>query len=243
MTTTREAPEKGLSRRDGGKGLRSEASAAPLLPSAAGIAVAWGGTALLAGADRLFGLSDSSITRVLAQLSLWGLLAIVLAIVVWWERQPLSSLNLRAPGLSSLFWGLLLAFVLWYGVMPALRAAVVAAGIPAFEAGMARLLRLPLWYRAGAVVTAGVVEDALFLGYGFTRLATVTGSRRLSGMATVIVFSCVHLPSWGPGPVVIYLVTATATVTFFAWRRDLVANMIAHVVCDGMALLVVPAFG
>jgi hypothetical protein len=30
-------------------------------------------------------------------------------------------------------------------------------------------------------------------------------------------------------------------MSFFAWRRDLLANIIAHTIVDGMALVVVPA--
>ena len=35
-----------------------------------------------------------------------------------------------------------------------------------------------------------------------------------------------------------YLVTGAIAVGFFAWRRDLLANIIGHVTVDGMGLVV-----
>ncbi len=104
------------------------------------------------------------------------------------------------------------------------------------------MLALPLWYRAVAVVTAGVVEDALFLGDGFTRLALVTRSRRVSAVATGIVLALLHIPYWGLAYVLVCLAPWTVTIAFFVWRRDLAANIVAHLACDGMAFVVVPMF-
>ena len=35
---------------------------------------------------------------------------------------------------------------------------------------MTKVLALPVWFRIVAVVTAGIVDDTLFLGYAFTRV-------------------------------------------------------------------------
>ena len=45
---------------------------------------------------------------------------------------------------------------------------------------MARVPVLPVWFRGVAVVTAGIVEDTLFLGYSFTRSALITGNQWLA---------------------------------------------------------------
>ena len=49
-----------------------------------------------------------------------------------------------------------------------------------------------------------------------------------------------HLPSWGAGLVLIYLVTGSVFVAFLAWRRDLLANITAHTIVDALALVIVP---
>jgi len=172
---------------------------------------------------------------------MWALLLAIVAIVELWEKQPLASIGLRPLRWSSLAWGLALAAVTIYVVMPALIWALHAAGIPGFEAGMAKLLVLPVWFRILAVVTAGIVEDTLFIGYAFTRLTRITGSRWLAGIVAATVFSLLHLPNWGVGPVLTYFVAVGLAMSFFAWRRDLIANIVAHTIVDGMGLVVVPA--
>lgn len=206
-----------------------------------GLAVAWGGPlVLLSPAYRLLGPPDSLTTQILGQLMLWGLVGIIAAIVIFWEKQPLASLSLRPFQWSSLAWGLLLAAVTIYVVMPSLTWALRVAGIPGFEAGMARILVLPLWLRLFAAITAGIVEDTLFLGYGFNRLKLITGSYWLSGVITVLVVSLLHFPNWGAGPVLAYFVAVGLGIAFFVWRRDLLANIVAHVTVDTMGLVIVP---
>lgn len=207
----------------------------------AGLGVAWGGVLLVLGpAGRLLGLSDRLLTDVLAQLYLWLLAGLIVVIVVHWERQPLASLNLRPFHWSSVTWGLLLAVVVRYVVMPPLIWAVQAAGLPGFEPGMSRALEAPIGLRAFQVVTAGVVEDTLFIGYAYTRLARLTGSGWFAGALAVTVMALLHLSNWGMGPVLIYLATGSVYVAFFAWRRDLLANITAHTTVDALALVIVP---
>lgn len=212
-----------------------------ILPALVGLTVAWGGTVLLLSpADRLLGAPDRLTTKVLEQLVLWVLLVVIVAIVMLWEKQPLASIGLRPPRWSSLAWGLLLAAVTICIVMPSLTWALKVAGIPGFEAGMAKVLGLPIWFRIVAVVTAGIVEDTLFLGYAFTRLTRITGSPWPAGIVAVAAFSLLHLPNWGVGPMLTYFVAVGLAMGFFAWRRDLLANIVAHTVVDGMALVIIP---
>ena len=209
----------------------------------AGLAVAWGGPLLLLGpAGRLLGPPGSIVTKLLEQLVLWALLALIAAIVVFWEKQPLASLSLRPLAWRSVGWGLLLAAAMIGVVLPCLVWALRAAGIPGFEAGMAAILALPVWFRIVAVVTAGVVEDSLFFGYGFNRLIRLTRSYWAAGVVTVLVVSFLHLPSWGIGAVLAYFVAVGIGAGFFVWRRDLLANIVAHVAVDAWALVIVPVF-
>lgn len=213
-----------------------------ILPALVGLTVAWGGTVLLLSpVDRLLGAPDRLTTKVMEQLVLWVLFAVIIAVVRFWEKQPLASIGLRPFRWSSLAWGLILAATTIYVAMPSLTWALKAAGIPGFEAGMANLLVLPVWFRIVAVVTAGIVEDTLFLGYAFTRLTRITGSQWLAGIVAGAVFSLLHLPNWGVGPVLTYFVAVGLAMSFFAWRRDLLANIVAHTIVDGMGLVVIPA--
>ncbi len=206
-----------------------------------GLSVAWGGVlVLLSPAHRLLGPPGRLTTQLLEQLVLWVLMGLIVAIVVLWERQPLASMNLRPFHWSSLAWGVLLAAAMMFVVVPSLTWALGAANIAGFDAGMAKALEAPVGVRIVAVITAGVVEDTLFIGYAFTRLARITGNAWLAGAIAVVVASLLHLPHWGVGPVLAYVVTGGLAVAFFAWRQDLLANIAAHVIVDGMGLVAVP---
>ena len=212
-----------------------------ITPVVVGLLVAFGGPAvLLSPADRLLGPPERLMTKLLEQLMLWVLLAIIVAIVIFWERRPLASMWLRPFAWQSIAWGLLFAAATIYVVMPILTRGSRTAGIPGFEAGMAKILVLPVWLRVVAVVTAGIVKDALFLGYAFTRLTILIGKKWLSGIITVALVSLLHFPHWGSGPALAYLAAVGLAVAFFVWRRDLLANIVAHVTVDGMGLVIVP---
>lgn len=207
-----------------------------------GLIVAWGGPAFLISPAwaRLTGPPANPATYLVGQLAMWSLLAMIVAIVVVWEKQPLSSIGLRAVAWQSFVWGAALAaFTMWL-LLPLLSWALRVAGIAGFEGGMARVLILPAWFRLIATVTAGIVEDGLFLGYAFTRLERLTASRWLAGAISVSVSALLHFPHWGIGPVLAFLVTGAISTAFFAWRRDLLANMTAHVIVDTMGLVIVP---
>src|SRR5215204_1777547 len=173
----------------------------------AGLTVAWGGVAvLISPAGRLLGPTESLTTQVLGQLALWALLGVIVVVVIFWEGRTLASMGLRPFRWASVGWGLALAAVMICVVMPVLAWALRSAGIPGFEAGVAKVLAPPLWVRIFAVLTAGVVEDALFPGYAFTRLTLLTSSYWIAGSLSVVVASLLHLPHWGTGPVLAYIV-------------------------------------
>ena len=83
-------------------------AAAPL----AGLAIAWGGTALLISpAARVLGDPVRLETALPVQAILWALAAAVLAIVLFWEKQPLASVWLKPFQWGSIGWALLLVVV------------------------------------------------------------------------------------------------------------------------------------
>ncbi len=101
----------------------------------------------------------------LGQALLAGLAAAVIAIVLLWEEQPLSSIGLRPPGWSTLAWGAGMAafFILLLG--PLLLRLPGWLGLAGFAPTLARLSSLPLWYLVLAVLVGGVAEEILYRGY------------------------------------------------------------------------------
>jgi membrane protease YdiL (CAAX protease family) len=161
-------------------------------------------------------------------------------VVLFWEQRPLASLGLQPLAWSSVAWGLALAAAQMWVVVPATLRLIRALGLLGFDSGIATVVAWPLWLRILAVVTAGVVEEALFRGYAIDRLAPFTGGMWPAGALSLAVFALVHLPMWGAGPVVSIAVTGGVATAFFLLRGDLLANIVAHVVTDAMGLIVVP---
>src|SRR5262245_35431573 len=208
-----------------------------------GLLVAWGGTALLVSpVAGLLGDPSSIVTKCLEQASLWLLFAAVVGIIVLLEKQPLASLWLKPFHWHSVAWAglLILASILF--LFPVTEWIRKAVGLPGYAVGMEKGLALPIWFRVVAVVTAGIVEETLFRGYAVTRLAQLTGSLWLSAPLSALIFAALHLPVWGGGPVLAFLIGGMATTAFFVWRRDLLAMIIAHVAIDAWALVITPLY-
>ena len=213
------------------------------IPPMIGLLVAWGGTALLVSpVARSLGSPSSIVAKCLGQAALWLLFAAVIGIVVLWEKQPLASLWLRPFHWQSTAWAGLLVLAHILLLFPVTEWVRKAAGLPGYAAGMEEALALPAWFRVVAVVTAGVVEETLFRGYAVTRLARLTGSLWLAAAVSASVFAALHLPVWGTGPSLAFLIGGVATTAFFIWRRDLLAMIIAHVAIDAWALVITPLY-
>ena len=212
------------------------------LPAVVGLAVAWGGTGVLVSPAAMASSDPSSLAAtLLGLLLLWLLCAAVLAIVVFWERKPLESLWLNHFRWQSVAWAAVVVAGSVVVLFPATEWVRTAAGLPGYSGGMERALAQPVWVRLAAVVTAGVVEEILFRGYAVTRLAQLTGSLTLAVLLSSLVFAALHLPVWGPGPSLAFLIGGVATTAFFAWRHDLLAMIIAHVAIDAWGIVITPA--
>jgi membrane protease YdiL (CAAX protease family) len=167
--------------------------------------------------------------QILLQALYLGLAGFIVWVVVTKERQSLRSIGLRPPTLATLLWGALL-WVAGFYVLPLMTTPLVGAlGSEGLEPGLTRLASLPVWFRIVLAVTGGAVEETLYRGYAIERLSTLTGKRWLAASISAIAFGLSHIPAWGlgfslgaalPGGIVMTL--------FYLWRRDLLANILAH---------------
>lgn len=165
---------------------------------------------------------------------------VVLYVVVRVERQPLASIGLKPLLWSSLGWGIALLALFHFVVTPALLWLLHVSGLPGYQSGLQRLMRLPSWYRFFAAVNAGVLEELLYRGYAIERLAWFTGSRWLGGAIATILFGVVHIPSWGIGPALVAFGAGAVGTLFYLWKRELAPLMIGHVAGDAIGLLLMP---
>jgi len=91
--------------------------------------------------------------------------------------------------------------------------------------------RLPLWVCVLIVFRAGIVEELFYRGYAIERLRAMGAGRFASATLPLVVFAAGHYAgAWVD--VLQPLVLGGILTGFYLWRRDLVANMVAHTLVD-----------
>lgn len=179
--------------------------------------------------------------QLLLHLVFCSLAGVVLYAVIRWERLPLSSIGLRRPGWSTAASGLLLGLGILYVLPLVTNPLMNALALGGFEPGLRGIVRFPAWFRVFVAVTAGPVEETLYRGYAVERLAWITGRRWLGGLIAALAFGLAHIPFWGLGPsLAADLPFGVVMTLFYLWRRDLVANAIAHAMALIIGMLSVP---
>ena len=209
----------------------------------AGVLVVLGGSALAIAAKRAgyFG-SEVVGSTVLNWFALWSAASLTLLILVLGERQPLSAIGFHRFTWKSLGFGIALAVVVIM-MFPLASMILKALNIPNPQTALAQVATWPLWLRVGTLLTAGVTEEILFRGYPISRLKVVTGSTAIAALIPFVVFVALHLPSWGAAHLLFVSLAAALFTVAFLWRRDLWANIIAHLVVDSVPLFILPLTG
>jgi len=99
--------------------------------------------------------------------------------------------------------------------------------------------RLPLWVCILIVFRAGIVEELFYRGYAIERLRAMGAGRLASAALPLFVFAAGHyVGAWST--VLQPLVLGGILTGLYLWRRDLVANILAHTLVDlvGTGILV-----
>ncbi len=167
----------------------------------------------------------------------WTLVAATLAYVVLVEKRALTSIGLRRPGLVDALVALAFAATIIVGlaalylfVLPALH----MDEMQAFDT----LNAAPAWWLAISVVRAGVSEEIMFRGYPIERLKELTGNSFIAALLPLALFSLAHVGPWGWSHLIIAGFGGAMFTLLYLWRRNLWVNIVAHVLVDGIGLLV-----
>ena len=212
-----------------------------ILPTIIGLGLAFGGPPLIASvSERSPSSGGIPTTELLSQFGLVAICAAVLAILLVWEKQPLSAIGLQPPRWQSLVWGLALTGFFVFAFSPLAFWLLQHLRLSGFDAGLAKLAHLPVWYLILAVVIGGTVEEILYRGYAVERLASLTGSYWLGGLISVLVFGLAHVPLWGWGPAATTVLSGGVLTLCYVWTKDLNANIIAHVATDFVGIVLMP---
>jgi len=196
----------------------------------AGLGLAVGAPPVLAAVSpAVTGGTANLVLQVFLHLVFCGVAGLVLFIILRHERLSWSSVGLRRPDWSTLLTAALLC--LSGLLLQALAIDPLAApwGREGVDEGTRQLVALPIWFRLFVGATSGAVEEFLYRGYAIERLGALTGSRGVGAGLATLGFALAHVPAWGLGFALIAdLPFGILMTAFYLWRRDLLANMLAH---------------
>ncbi len=162
--------------------------------------------------------------------SLIWLCAIVLLVIIRrGERLPLRSVGIgTSPWWKSILWGLVMTVI----------SGVVGFGLAhathygqANNPTAAAFAKFPVWLVILIIFRAGVVEELFYRGYAIERLESLGLNRVWAVVIPLAIFGVGHWTG-GWANILIALVLGVILSVFYLWRRDLVANMIAHFLVD-----------
>lgn len=167
---------------------------------------------------------------IVREASYFALAGLLLWLVTHLEKLPLTSIGIgTSVWWKSALWGLVTT-VLCGGAAGAL---VHLTGYGHGQASSS-MDRLPLWLIVVIVFRAGIVEELFYRGYAIERLQAVGLARPVAAIVPLILFALAHYTG-GVANILIALVLGAILTGFYLWRRDLVANIMAHTMVDLVA--------
>lgn len=163
---------------------------------------------------------------------IWLCVVVLIFIIRRGERLPFSSVGIgTSPWWKSILWGLVTAVVCG-AVGFAIAKATGYGGTDNPVA--AAFAKLPVWLIVLIVIRAGIVEELFFRGYAIERLEKLGWGTVAAVAIPLVIFGVGHWTG-GVANIAIALALGLILSLFYVWRRDLVANMIAHFLVDFVA--------
>lgn len=167
----------------------------------------------------------------------WLALALLLVFVLAAERQPLSSVGVRAPRWKDLPLTVgvaVLAIVVGYGLYLLVHGGAVDEGTQTGQI----LTSLSFGQLVHLVINAAVVEELFFRGFLIERTIALTRRPLLAGVGSYLLFVGSHIP--GSGLVTTLTITAVGSVALvglYLLRRNVLLCIGAHALADTPVLL------
>ncbi|MBL7847676.1 MAG: CPBP family intramembrane metalloprotease [Cyclobacteriaceae bacterium] len=101
---------------------------------------------------------------------------------------------------------------------------------------------IPVWALFIMVLRAGIAEELFYRGYAIERIKALTGSQWVAIAVPLLIFSIGHFRQ-GPGGILISFVAGAILTATYLWKKDLLANMIAHFLVDFIPNVALPLLG
>lgn len=173
---------------------------------------------------------------VLYELIWWSATLAVLLYVRKVEKRPLSSIGFRPISFRDVMVSIIAAVIAIAGLVAIYTILLPAIGASE-QAGIALLLKTPLWWRIVSTWRAAVAEEVLFRGYAIERLSPITRSTKIAALISWVIFTLEHVPAWGWAHVLVAGFGGLVLTMLYLLKRSLWVNIFAHFIIDLAAVL------
>ena len=195
---------------------------------------------VILGSHLYSGTSASIVRPEAGEVLLWANFLLLIGIVLFAEKRPLTSIGLRPLRWWTLPLGIL-AGLISGGVFRLAYVFMIKFGITPNETAVKGIISLPITMRIVLVLTAAVVEETLFRSYPIERFTDIFGNKWAAGSITLMIFTLAHVPFWGAAQMIPTFAGSIVITLLYLWKRDLMLNIVAHFVVNGIGLILVPA--
>lgn len=172
--------------------------------------------------------------------AIWLFAAVVVCVALFAEPRTLASIGLQRPTLLTPLWGVGAAVGIL--VLVGLASFLSYNGLHASDQTVAKyqaLVRGSLVYAIFLALRGGVAEEVLYRGLAIEQLTVLTGRRWLAASIAGVIFVLAHSVHFDVHQLIPIAAATLGMTALYLWRRNLWINIIAHVLVDAVALVVV----
>ena len=164
--------------------------------------------------------------------TIWVATIILLILVKYWEGRPYSSIGFASLTVKDGLLAVVIGIVLSISVP--LLTLLASQFLPSTtEGSIVSTAQAPWLILLFSVLTAGITEEIIFRGYLIERLSKLTGKSVIAVVISVIAFTLPHLLNWNIVHVVgVVLPLGLILSWIYLWKRNILFNMIVHIVID-----------
>lgn len=197
----------------------------------AGIFLSLFGYIFVLGIKSLTALSERNST-ILGLILIWLLVIILLAIVKWGEKRAFSSLGAKPITGKEILLAVGIGILL--SLMVPILTLLVSQIIPSDGGDIEAVVSNTSWWMMLAgILTAGITEEIIFRGYLIERIIELTKKNWVALSVSLIAFVLPHTMSWNLTHVIAVVLPLGLILSgMYLWKRNLLFNMIIHIVID-----------
>ncbi len=163
---------------------------------------------------------------------IWVLVAVLLVLIRIGEKRPLSSVGFKAISGREVL--LAIGVGVFLSITVPLFALLASQVVPSNGNDINEVVSNTSWMLIlFSILTAGITEEIVFRGYVIERMHEITNRNWLGVLVSIIAFVLPHTISWNMTHVIAVVLPLGLILTgLYIWRRNIIFNMIVHIVID-----------